>query len=243
MNLLDKNASCPNKFWRNIIKLLKGKKSVLESVRFKYKDTHEQIPLGQEANFLNDYYCNISQRLGCNDDVPDHYPHEYLSVYDNIVDTFVLTDDLPTIGEVALYAENIDLSKSSCLEGISTSVCKDLLTYIPAYFHHIFKSSILKGVFPRDWVNGLIIVIPKTGETSDPANWRPKTQTPISEKILEKIIHNRVSDFFMENEILSEYQYGFRKGNPTQQALFDLIKFIYSALNHNKLVGAVCLDT
>ena len=241
-NLLTKNSGCPKKFWKNINGFLKGNKPVPGSVRFIDQGTQEHIPFGQEADFLNDYYCNISQRLGINDDVPDRYPDDYLGVYDNIVTTFDLCDDLPTIGEVVLHAESIDSSKSSCVEGISTSVCKDLLTYVPGYFLHIFKSSILKGIFPRDWANGLITVIPKTGKASDPANWRPITQTSIFAKIFEKIIHNRVASYFVDNQILSQYQYGFRKGKSTQEAIFDLVKFIYSALNHKKLVGAVCLD-
>ena len=46
----------------------------------------------------------------------------------------------------------------------------------------------------------------------------------------------------MENDILSVFQYGFRKGKSTSQAIFDLIKYIYSGINRKKLIGTACLD-
>ena len=68
------------------------------------------------------------------------------------------------------------------------------------------------------------------------------TQTSIFAKILEKIVHRRLFQFFNDNSIISSFQYGFCPGKSTQQAIFDLTKFIYSALNHKKIVGSICLD-
>ena len=45
-----------------------------------------------------------------------------------------------------------------------------------------------------------------------------------------------------DNNILSRFQYGFTSGKSTQQAVFDLKKLIYSALNQKKIIGALCLD-
>ena len=47
--------------------------------------------------------------------------------------------------------------------------------------------------------------------------------------------------YLTEQKVLSPFQYGFRQGKSTQQAIFDLTKFIYSALNHKKLTSCVCL--
>ena len=92
------------------------------------------------------------------------------------------------------------------------------------------------------WAMGVVTVIPKSGNLSDPSNWRPITQTPIFAKIFEKIVHKRFMNYFIENNILTNYQYGFRKGKSPQQAVFDLIKFIHSSLNHKKLISTICLD-
>ena len=104
------------------------------------------------------------------------------------------------------------------------------------------KKSIETGVFPQKWSHGVITVIPKSGDLAQPSNWRPITQTPIFAKIFEKIIHNGVMSYFTDNDILSVFQYGFRKGRSTSHAIFDLVKYIYSGLNRKKLVGAACID-
>ena len=150
--------------------------------------------------------------------------------------------DLPTAQDIVVFAEDIDLTKSSCVDGVSTQICRDLLLLAPNYFLEIIVSSIRLGVFPTDWAKGSITVIPKAGDLSNPSNCRPITQTPIFAKIFEKIIHNRMMNYFIDNDILSQYQYGFRKGKSTQQAIFDFVKYIYSGLNRKKLVSAICLD-
>ena len=48
--------------------------------------------------------------------------------------------------------------------------------------------------------------------------------------------------YFDDNDILTSYQYGFRPGRSTQEAIFDLVKYIYSGLNNKKLITTVCLD-
>ena len=47
--------------------------------------------------------------------------------------------------------------------------------------------------------------------------------------------------YFYYSEILSPYQYGFRPERLIQEAIFDLIKFIYSGLNNKKLISTICL--
>ena len=59
---------------------------------------------------------------------------------------------------------------------------------------------------------------------------------------MEKIIHSRMMHFFDINNIFSPYQYGFRSGRSTQQAIFDFTKLVYSSLNHKKIIGFICLD-
>ena len=40
---------------------------------------------------------------------------------------------------------------------------------------------------------------------------------------------------------MTNYQHGFRPNKSTQQAIFDLVKFIHSGLNNKKLISCICL--
>ncbi len=47
---------------------------------------------------------------------------------------------------------------------------------------------------------------------------------PFISKVMEKIIHKRVSSFLNENDLLYQHQYGFRKGHSTTDAVTHFMK-------------------
>ena len=238
--LLDNNSSCPKKFWKHINQFLKGEYGTYHHRNFIGPETGNSVKT--EPDFLNDYFVNISSRLGFGPNHVIDFDNNYLDMYSDIDDFFDISSDPPTVEEVVLYSNEIDMSKNSCIDGISSVVCKDLLVLNPELFVSIFHSSLTTNIFPSAWSKGIVTVIPKIGDLSDPANWRPITQTPIFAKILEKIVYNRMANYFAHNNVLSSYQYGFRPGRSTQQAIFDLTKYIYSNLNHKKIICSICLD-
>ena len=241
--LLENNTSCPKKFWKVINQFLKGDYGTAQKPSFIDPMSKEEISRDDEPDFLNEYFCDISARLGfdCNDRV-DYADNNYMNIYENVNGVYDLQSDLITVEEILTLADDIDLTKSSSIEGITSEICKDLILQLPELFVSMYNASTITHMFPAQWSKGTVIVIPKGGDLSNPANWRPITQTPIFAKIMEKIVHRRMSLYFLEQNILTPYQYGFRQGRSTQQAAFDLLKYIYSGLNHKKVVGSVCLD-
>ena len=61
-------------------------------------------------------------------------------------------------------------------------------------------------------------------------------------KILEKIVHRQMFTFLQDNDILSKYQYGFLPEKSTHEAIFNVVKHMYSAINNSKLMGILFLD-
>ena len=59
----------------------------------------------------------------------------------------------------------------------------------------IFKSCIESGKFPIEWKK---------------ANYRPISLLPVCGKILERIIYNKIFEFFSENELISHNQSSFK---------------------------------
>ena len=87
-SILENTSSNPKKFWRHINQLLKGNSSVNNQVIFHDQTSNEEIEKGEEANFLNDFFCNISTRLGFEHNDNIDYNEEYLSIYQNIQNGF-----------------------------------------------------------------------------------------------------------------------------------------------------------
>ena len=235
---LDRNVKNPKKFWRIINNFLDNSPTSLSDITFVDDATGNAVPKGGEANFLNDYFVNISTRLDLNVDM--NYV-DNLPLYE-IDESLCLSELMLTVDEVKKHASKIDVSKSSCIKHVKTGICKDVIEILPEKFRLLFETSLRLSIFPRLWTIGYVNVIPKGGDLNKPGNWRPITQTNLYAKILEKIVQKRLLSHLMENNILSKYQFGFLPGKSTQLAVFDLVKNIYSAINNKKVFGAACLD-
>ena len=233
---LNQNSKNPKKFWRIIKDLTKPKFDMAATARFIDPTTNIHVDIGSEANFLNNYYIDIVRNLN----IPVSNA-SMLNVY-NLDTTFCFLDNLPTEHEIVKIIKEIDVNKSSCVENINSKFCKESMLSVPDKVCYMITKSLTTGEIPSDWTAGIINVIPKDGDLLFPSNWRPITQTSMFAKILEKIVHIRLLKYFLDNDIISNHQFGFLPGRSTQLAVFELVKQIYSTLNNKKLFGSICLD-
>ena len=65
---------------------------------------------------------------------------------------------------------------------------------------------------------------------------------PILRKVLEKLMFNRLVNFFEKIKIIYEHQYGFQKNKSTRHAVFDIHTRLAKALDQGSLACNVFLD-
>ena len=134
-SLLENNSSCPKKFWKLINHFLKNYPRATQYPKFIDPSNNSEVPLGNEAVFLNNYFCNISHRLGFNpNDHVTYSENNDLDIYDNIDEILDLSSDPITVDEVLSYTNDIDLSKNCCVPGLTSQICRDILTQIQDCF-------------------------------------------------------------------------------------------------------------
>ena len=68
------------------------------------------------------------------------------------------------------------------------------------------------------------------------------SQISLPGKLLEKIVHLQLYNYFQLNNILSDKQLGFRKGLSTSLAIFDVLKELYSNWNDKCYSGCAFID-
>ena len=106
-------------------------------------------------------------------------------------------------------------------------------------FYHIWTS----GDFPEDWRLATVIPIPKPGKDhAEPTNYRPIALTSCLCKTLERMINKRLIWYLVSNNLLSQYQLGFRAGRSTNDNLVRLETFIRDAFVKKEHVVAVFFD-
>ena len=108
---------------------------------------------------------------------------------------------------------------------------------------YMYNLCLQMGTFPNSWCVSMVTPIPKTKSKSTKAgDWRPISQISLPGKLLEKIVHSQVYRYLQLNNLLSEKQYGFRKGLSTSLAIFDVLKELYSNWNDKIYSGCAFID-
>ena len=69
------------------------------------------------------------------------------------------------------------------------------------------------GKFPLEWKKVNIVPIYKKGGKQAVKNYRPVSLLPICGKIFERLLYNEMLNFFLENDLISPKQSGFRPGD------------------------------
>ena len=86
------------------------------------------------------------------------------------------------------------------------------------------------------------IPIHKKGDHSNFGNYRPISLLPAISKILEKLVYNRMMSFLDQNSILSDSQYGFRKGRSADLAMLTLTEKNYESVEKDEFLIGIFLD-
>ena len=85
------------------------------------------------------------------------------------------------------------------------SICKPL--------ELIFQHAMESGSFPSEWTKGNVVLIHKKDDKKCLKQYIPSSLLPICGKIFEKLIFNEMFKFFIENELISPNQSGFKPGD------------------------------
>jgi len=82
----------------------------------------------------------------------------------------------------------------------------------------------------------------KDGDPLDTSNYRPISVIPICMKVFERLLHDQLYKHILDNNLLNQFQSGFRPSYSTDTALLDVSDYLYDQRQHGNLTGAIFLD-
>ena len=91
-------------------------------------------------------------------------------------------------------------------------------------------------------MEGIIVPLYKKNDPLDVNNYRGITLVSCFSKIFTAILNKRISCWAENNDILSDAQFGFRRGRSTVDAIFVLNAAISKFLNENKRLACAFID-
>jgi len=85
-------------------------------------------------------------------------------------------------------------------------------------------------VFPDKLKVSKVIPIYKEGPRTVMSNYRPIALSSPFAKIIEKLMCNRLVEYFNKYNMFYDYQFGFRKGHSTSLAVLEVVNTIENEL-------------
>ena len=106
----------------------------------------------------------------------------------------------------------------------------------------LFRLCLFTSTFPSCWKFAHIQLVPKKGDCSNPSNYRPIALISCLSKAFESILNKNILKHLSDHNLLSDHQYGFRKGRSTGDLLAFLTESWSSSLRDFGETFAVALD-
>ena len=190
------------------------------------------------ANSVNDFFTNV--RSNTEKSVPkveNITPEKYLQnrVGTDFLMTHISEEDI------------LDIIKSLPNKGtgpasIPLKLLKVIAHIVVVPLCYIINCSFSTGVFLEILKVAKVIAPHKGGPSDNLNNYRPISLLSIFDKIIEKIMHSKLYDFFDEQEVLFINQFGFRKKCSTIHALLDMIERIRNNMDNGMYGCGVFID-
>ena len=238
-NLFNEKITGIKNMWKNMGPILNPRKSKAPSNIYKLVANGINIQDDQQiANSLNEHFTSIGPKLA--EKLPKSQKSFKTFLKNPVPHSFFMSPVSETY--VIDLINSLQPNKAPGFDEVSNKVLKLSSHFIVKPLTHIINLSFLNGVFPDNLKIAKIIPLYKKGDKFLGSNYRPISLLPAFHKILEKIMKNRLYDFLSDNNILYEFQFGFRKNRSTNLALLDVVNDIYSNLDNKKFGIGIYLD-
>ncbi len=186
----------------------------------------------EKAETLNTHFINVFTEEDTVN-IPEFEDRPVTTKLENIIIT--REETLKAINE-------IKPSKAQGPDNIHPQIVKECQDEIVGPLTDIFNKSIQEGVLPPIWKTANVTAIFKAGNSTLPENYRPISITPICCRTIEKIIRKHIIKHLTDNNLLSIYQHGFRKGYSCVTQLLESIEDWTEAIDNGKDVDIIYLD-
>ena len=139
--------------------------------------------------------------------------------------------------------KEINQLKNKATIDIGVSLLKYVKQQIVNGLVIICNKSFEERCFPELLKIAKVIPIYKCEDPTDPSNYRPISLLSVFDKLPERLIYNRLALFFQIHKVFHKYQSGFRRNHATNNALTEVMNYIYKSLDKGNYVFGIYILT
>lgn len=219
--------------WRTIKTLvLKNKKEQINEVQFNDILEKDSKSIANKFNsFFIESINKISNSIPLNSS-PIHLTR--ISVIQNVFKFRVIN-----INELRLICTK--MNKKNALN-LNMKMILESFDIIGPFLIHIINESFIRGEFPKNLKESIVIPIPKETGAKSCEKFRPVNMMPILEKIVEKCAYEQFYKYVEDNSLLIENQSGFRPSHSCESSLNWLIMNFKQHIHDGQKIISLFLD-
>ena len=190
------------------------------------------------ANPFNNFFAKIRNDIASSVPNTDCSPQQYLSK--QTYDTFYL---FPTsTSEIETEISAINVRKATGPYSIPSNLLKLLKLVMSKPLEIIFNASFARGIVPNKFKIARVLPVFKNGIQTNMSNYRPISLLSVFNRILEKIMYNRLSNFIEKMNIIYAKQFGFRSHHSTEHAILSIVDKIHEGIEKVMFSCGIFLD-
>ena len=219
-----------SKVWKCIRSVIAGKRD------------GQNVQPDLSADDLNSFFVSVGPRIATEIQTETRNPATDMQVR------------LPRVGACSFRPRTISLNElgrtifhmrnsAACgADGVCIRMVKTGFPTIGGVILHIVNTCITRSDIPSEWKHSIVQPIFKSGNPSDPSNFRPISLVPVIMKIVERVIHQQLYRYLSHNHLLSSTQHGFRPRHSTETALLSVTDRILAATDRGEISMLCLLD-
>jgi hypothetical protein len=114
------------------------------------------------------------------------------------------------LDEVKKAIKHLKKEKSAGVDRLISEIFIEGIDILAPILCTLFNYLFTYSIYPESWALGTIVPVPKKGDTNDINNYRGITVTSVFSKIFSIILDERLKKWAENNNLLSDFQFGFR---------------------------------
>ena len=154
--------------------------------------------------------------------------------------------DIPPIhfstAGITKLLQKVDCKKANGPDGIPCYILKEVAAELAPFLQFLFTQSLHTGSVPQAWLKATVAPAHKKGNRRQVDNYRPISLTSVPCKIMEHITFHEMMSHLDSNQVLVNYQHGFRKKLSCETQLICTAEEIARSLDKGEETDLIIMD-
>ena len=237
--LFEQHRSDIKKTWQTISDIIcksNTKRKTLDKIIVDSKVIKDK---GEICDKFNDFFANIGPKLATQIKPISNKTYDTF-LKKRLLMSFAFT--LVAENDVLKHPSSLRTKNSAGIDGISVKLLKKISSALISPLTLIINQSLVTGIFPDKLKIAKVLPLFKKDDHTLMDNYHPISLLTSISKLFEKVVFSQLYDYFRNNDLYYDSQYGFLKNHSTEYAAMELTDKVLKDIDERNISLAIFMD-